>query len=285
VDCVGYLYRPAAIDATLPCVVIGTGFSGTQDTPSIQAVAQECAAAGFAAMTFDYRNFGESEGRPRQVIDLKNQQEDFHAAIHFARGQAGIDPARIALWGTSLGGGHVIAVAADDPKIAAVVAQVPFNGFPKRVEGRSSRATLTLLGAMVKDTVRGWLHRPPYYIRAVGTTGELAVMASPQAAQTIAAMHSAHWRNEVAPRVLFKMMRYKPSDKAHRLEMPVLVCIAERDRESPGHLTRQLAEEAPHGELKSYPYAHFDFYRPEVRAQVIKDQIAFFRKHLMVNEQ
>jgi hypothetical protein len=52
---------------------------------------------------------------------------------------------------------------------------------------------------VVKDAVRGWLGHPPGYIRAVGTTGELAVMATPQAQQIIDAMHSIQWRNEVAP--------------------------------------------------------------------------------------
>jgi uncharacterized protein len=285
VSCVGYLYHPTSVGSTVPCVVLGHGFSGTQDTPSLQAAAQAFAGAGFAALTFDYRNFGESAGTPRQLITIKGQQEDLHAAIRFARRQAGSNPARIALWGTSLGGGHVIAVAADDPQIAAVVAQIPFNGFPKKVEGRSSTAALRLLGAMVNDAVRGWLGRPPYYIRVVGTTGELAVMATPQAQQTIEAMHSLRWRNEVAPRVLFEMMRYKPSAKAHQLTMPVLVCLAEYDREAPADLARQIAEQASRGEVKSYPLAHFEFYRPDVRAQVIKDQIEFLRTHLMVNRQ
>jgi uncharacterized protein len=106
------------------------------------------------------------------------------------------------------------------------------------------------------------------------------VMASPQAQETIDAMHSTQWKNQVAPRVLFEMMRYKPSDKAHRLTMPVLVCLAEFDREGPAALGRQLAERAPRGELKNYPYAHFDFYRPEVRAKVVNDQLEFLRKHL-----
>jgi pimeloyl-ACP methyl ester carboxylesterase len=144
----------------------------------------------------------------------------------------------------------VIAVAADDPRIAAVVAQVPFNGFPKRVEGRSATATLRLLGAMITDAVRGWLGLAPAYIRVVGPPGELAVMASPEAQQTIDGMQSSHWRNEVAPRALFEMMRYKPSARAGRLEMPVLVCIAEHDRESPVELARQIADNAPRGELK-----------------------------------
>ena len=76
----------------------------------------------------DYRHFGNSEGRPRQVIDVTEQQDDYRAAVRFARDYDGIDSNRIAFWGTSLSGGHVLAVAAADPTIAAVVSQVPLNG-------------------------------------------------------------------------------------------------------------------------------------------------------------
>ena len=123
VACVGYVYHPAKGGGPVPCVVVGAGFSGTQDTPSIRAVVEAFAEAGFAALTFDYRHFGESGGTPRQRVRVKGQHEDFDAAIRCARKHAGIDPKRIALWGTSLGGGHVIAVAADDPRIAAVMGQ------------------------------------------------------------------------------------------------------------------------------------------------------------------
>jgi hypothetical protein len=109
-------------------------------------------------------------------------------------------------------------------------------------------------------------------------------MATAQAQQTIDARHSIQWRNEVAPRVLFEMMRYKPGAKAHQLTMPVLVCIAEYEREAPGDLARQIAEQAPRGDLKSYPFAHFELYRPDVRAQVVRGQSDFLRKHLMVNQ-
>jgi hypothetical protein len=46
-----------------------------------------------------------------------------------------------------------------------------------------------------------------------------------------------------------------------------------------------IADNLPCGEFKIYPYAHFDFYRPDVRAQVIADQVAFLRKHLIVDRQ
>lgn len=174
----------------------------------------------------------------------------------------------------------MVAVAANDPRIAAVVAQIPFNGFPKRVEGRSFARTLGLLGAMFRDALHGSVGLSPYYIPAVGTPDELAVIGSARAKRAIEAMDSDQWRNEVAPRGLFGMIRYKPSDVATRLRMPVLVCIAEADREVPPELSRRIAEEAPRGELRSYPVSHFEIYRPDVREQVVRDQIEFLRKHL-----
>jgi dienelactone hydrolase len=278
--CIGYLYRPTNESQNLPCVVMCTGFGGTQDTPAFTANARDFAAAGFAALTFDYRGFGESQGEPRQVVRIQNQLADIHAAVQFARVQAGIDPDRIILWGTSLGGGHVISAAAQDPRIAAVVSQIPYNGFPKKVEGRSAEMTRLLLAAMLKDTLRGWFGRPPYYIPAVGDANELAVMSSPQAKNVIEGMESKTWRNQAAPRALFDMMRYKPGDVASRLKMPLLVCIGEYDKETLGDSTIQLVQAAPRGVLKSYPAAHFDFYNPQIRGQVIADQIDFLRQHI-----
>jgi dienelactone hydrolase len=282
-ELVGYLHHAAGnADGDAPCVVMGHGFSGTQDR--LFANAERFAEAGFAVLTFDYRNFGESGGQPRQLVSIEGQLEDWRAAIRFARTLEGVDPERIALWGSSLGGGHVIVVAAEDPRIAAVVAQIPFNGFPRRVEGRSTLDTLKLLWAMGADAARGILGRPPHYIPMVGAPGEVAVTATPQAQEHIASLSGESrdtlWRNEVAPRALFAMMRYKPGDQAQRLGMPVLVSIAERDLETPEEFSRQIAERAPRGELRRYPVSHFDFYRDPVRQRILADQIDFLRTHL-----
>jgi alpha-beta hydrolase superfamily lysophospholipase len=126
VDCAGYLYRPAKASGTLPCVVLGHGTAGTMDRLFVYA--EPFAAAGMAVLLFDYRGWGASDGQPRQVIDIGGQLDDWRAAIGFARSLDGVDPERIALWGSSLSGGHVVALAADDPQIAAVVAQVPWFG-------------------------------------------------------------------------------------------------------------------------------------------------------------
>src|SRR5918997_1572414 len=54
VECVGHWYGSGAA-VRRPCVVLCTGFAGTQDTPSIVATARAFAAAGYAALTFDFR--------------------------------------------------------------------------------------------------------------------------------------------------------------------------------------------------------------------------------------
>src|SRR5215831_12139521 len=79
------------------------------------------------SLVFDYRNFGASEGEPRQLLDIGMQLADWAAAVAHARTLDGIDHDRIGVWGTSFGGGHVITTAARVPGIKAAVAQCPFT--------------------------------------------------------------------------------------------------------------------------------------------------------------
>jgi len=70
-------------------------------------------------MAFDYRYFGASGGEPRQLVSVAAQLEDYAAAIAFARTLPEVDPERIVVWGTSFSGGHAVAVAVADGRVAA----------------------------------------------------------------------------------------------------------------------------------------------------------------------
>jgi hypothetical protein len=280
--CVGRLYgdAPGPADARKPCVVLCHGFGGTQDTPAFTATARDFVRAGYLALTLDYRRFGESSGLPRQLVNIADQLDDIAAAVGHARTHPGVDPDRIVLWGTSLGGGHVVTAAARDPRIAAVIAQIPYNGFPRKVEGRSTAATLRLLAVMVRDATRGALGLSPVYINQVGPAGETAVIAGARAQQTVDAMTSATWRNEVAPRSLWDMWRYRPGAHASFVRAPLLVCLGANDAETPAEKAAELARRAPRGELRTYDHAHFEFYRDDVRRRVTADQLAFLARVL-----
>ena len=115
-----------------PCVVMAHGFTGTR---GISCLSTQRHSPGRPARNLDYRHFGESEGSPRQIVDIGKQMEDWRSAIAMARTLDRVDSTRIALWGSSLSGGHVINLAAEDPTLAAVVARVP--AIDKRAHGIS----------------------------------------------------------------------------------------------------------------------------------------------------
>lgn len=279
----GYLYRPTASAGSLPCVVMANGFTGTMDWV-LPPYAEKFAAAGYAALIFDYRYFGESEGQPRQLVDVKQQREDIRAAVAFARRLEGIDPRRVALWGTSLGGGHVIAVAAEDPNIAAVISQVPGIDMASKV----ARATIKvpaltifkLLAAAVRDAVQGLLGLPPYYAKVFGKPGETAVFTDPGLKPRFDALTagSPYWRNRFTPRFYLALPRYKPGT-AERIKMPLLVCVADREVYSNPKFQAKIGHLAPRGEVLHYPAEHFDFYHGTF-GKVVSDQIDFLQRHL-----
>jgi dienelactone hydrolase len=277
-SCTGYLYLPESTKS--PCVILCAGFGGTQDTPSLISTSEALASEGIAAFTFDYRSFGESGGEPRQVMEIDRELQDILAAVEMVKARKEVDSTRLGLWGSSLGGGHVITTAAKLKDIKAVVAQIPYNGFPKKAEGRSFWQSMRLLRAMYKDKRNREKGRPPVYIAAVGQLGELAVMTSNEAATTIAGMQSATWRNEIAPGGVFGMAKYKPGDYASQIKAHVLVCYGERDKEAQVPQTLELIKNLTHVEVKAYPVAHFDFYKPEIREGIIAEQLQFYKKYL-----
>jgi fermentation-respiration switch protein FrsA (DUF1100 family) len=119
----GWLHTPDG-PGPHPVVILAHGFGGLKEW-TIPAVADTLVGDGIAAIAFDYRNFGDSDGWPREEVDHCGQIDDFQGAIAYATTVPGLDPARIGLWGTSLGGRNALAAAAIDSRVKCVVAQVP----------------------------------------------------------------------------------------------------------------------------------------------------------------
>ena len=112
-----WLFLPDDQSGPAPCVVMGHGLGGTRDC-GLDRYAARFSEAGFAVLAFDYRCLGASGGEPRQLIRIPDQLEDWSAAIAYARSLDRVDPSKVALWGSSLGGGYAITAAALDRKAA-----------------------------------------------------------------------------------------------------------------------------------------------------------------------
>ncbi len=262
-QCAGWLYPGPGGGANAPCVVMAHGFGACKEG-RLDAFAERFAAAGMAALVFDYRHFGRSTGEPAQLVDIGRQHEDWQAAVAHARHLEGVDPDRIALWGSSFSGGHVVWVAARDPRIAAVVSQVPFASGPATLTKTGPGRLARLVLAGLRDQIGGMRGRP-HYVPIVGAEGSLAAMTTDNAARAYPAMYPAgfEFRNEVPARVALRLGTYSPGRDARRVRCPLLVVVGERDTITPPGAALRMAKRAPQGELATFPGTHFEVYSGE----------------------
>ncbi|MDN4517464.1 alpha/beta hydrolase [Mycolicibacterium austroafricanum] len=267
-----------------PCVVMAHGFGGTRDTGLI-AYAQGFADAGIDALLFDYRGFGDSEGRPRQDVSFRRQRQDYHAAIAAARCLPGVDPDRIALWGTSYSGGHVIAVATQDRRIAGVVAMTPAtDGLAASIQIArygGVRQVLRTVGHGLRDLTRQLTRRQPHHIPVVAQPGQVAIISTSGAEEAYTSIAGPTWRNEVCARTSLEVAVNRPVAYARRLGRPVLVQAGIHDRVAPPAAARRAAEKAGAlAELHEYPVDHFDVYDGPWQQRMLDDQLMFLTRVL-----
>ena len=270
--CAAWLY-PASEDRNSPAVVMAHGLSGTR-RDGLGPFAERFADAGISALLFDHRGFGDSVGEP-DLFSPARQLDDWRAAIACARGLPGVDPARIATFGSSMGGGNALAAAADDHRVAAAVSQVPFIDLVTQ----SHRSGPVVTARMLLAAARG------EHLPAVGSPREAAFINAPAAEagwrHVVAIGEDSRWRNRVSSRWLLGRP-FRPVRHARRLHCPWLVCVGEADRVArPGPAIR-AARAAPRGELRLYPGVdHFDIYDgPEFEA-VVADEVDFLRRRLL----
>jgi dipeptidyl aminopeptidase/acylaminoacyl peptidase len=120
----GWLYLPDRVAGPVPTIVMAHGFSAVKEM-YLDRFAEVFAAGGLGALVFDNRNFGASDGEPRQHIDPWQQIRDYRDAITFAEMLPEVDRNRIGVWGSSYSGGHVLVIGAIDRRVRCVVSQVP----------------------------------------------------------------------------------------------------------------------------------------------------------------
>jgi pimeloyl-ACP methyl ester carboxylesterase len=259
------------------------GFGGTRDA-SLAPYAERFAAAGMNVLLFDYRHFGASDGKPRQLISARRQLEDYAGAVAFARALEGVDPSRIAVWGTSFAGGHALVAAAQVPGLAAAVCQCPM------MDGLAAVRTIISyagVGHVLRLTAHGlWdLCLAPFgrthYIPAVGQPGELAVMSSADADAGYRALTPPGFRFDVAARVALFVGLYRPVRYATQAQCPVLVQICEQDSVAPPAAAEEAVRRlGSHGEVRRYPIRHFEVYCGAHFERSVSDQLDFLRRHL-----
>jgi pimeloyl-ACP methyl ester carboxylesterase len=289
----GWLHLPRGPNP--PLVLMAPGLTGTKDG-HLEPFARRFVRAGFAALVFDYRSFGGSEGVPRHWVDPGRHLEDWQAALRHVRAElapAGlVDATRLALWGTSFSGGTALVAAARDPEIRAVVAQCPYLATPPSQQpGR--RQMVYFVFWTVLDSFRSRLGLRPLYVPAFGRPGERVFAKSrenppadaPHAAdahafwQRMPAELRGGWQNKLLARVFATIDAIVPLDHVAEIRCPVYLIAGARDDMVPAEFVREAFTRLknPAGKLSVRDCGHFDLYLDDVFAANSDAQAEFLR--------
>lgn len=263
-----------------PIIVMGHGFGGTRDA-GLVPYARRFAAAGLHAVVFDYRHFGASDGEPRQLISIERQLEDWAAAASFARAIAGADPARVAVWGASLSGGHVIMLAGSDRRVAAAIALCPLldgmSMLRSHLQDAGIRSGFGLLWAGTIDRIGAWLRRAPKMLPVTGPPGSSALMPRAHIEAGYRAIAPQDWHNEAAARIVLELPFYRPMEALPSITCPLLIQQCGNDQAPPPFAPASIraAAKRTRCEIITYDCGYFDTYHGEWFEKSVSGQLSF----------
>jgi len=280
--CAAWFWEPEGAGRR-PAVLLCHGFGAIKEA-RLDAYGDRFARAGLAVLAFDYRHFGGSEGEPRHFGSVRRQLEDIAAALAHLRAQPQVDPDRVALWGTSFGGGHVLVTAARDPRVAAVIAQCPFMDGLDTLATTEPTYSFILPPLALYDVLRRASGGSPFYVPIVGPPGSLAAMHGPDDEPGYLALmpkESVSWENKINAAMVFRAGFYRPVRHAGKVRCPILFCVCDGDTAVRPETSFEAARRAPRSEVRRYRCGHFGIYLGEMFEQAVKDQIEFLRVHLL----
>jgi fermentation-respiration switch protein FrsA (DUF1100 family) len=262
----GWFHPASGAASAAPTVVMAHGFSAVKEM-FLDAFADAFASAGLNALVFDNRNFGASDGEPRQEIDPWAQVRDYRHAITWASSLPEVDSERIGVWGSSYSGGHVLVLGAIDRRIRAVACQVPLvsghGNFRALVRSDMIAGTRAAFEA---DREARYGGAEPGMIPVVAED-PFAPCALPtpdswqwfsEAGRTIA----PSWRNEVTLRSVEMFTEYEPGTYLPWISpTPLLMVVAREDHLTPAEFAIAAFEQAHEPKkLVVLPGGHFDAY-------------------------
>jgi fermentation-respiration switch protein FrsA (DUF1100 family) len=286
VTIVGHLHVPDGGSDDFPALVI-PGPSPSVKEQIADRYAARLAAAGYAALTLDPRNFGESGGTPRQREDPAGKLVDLRAAVSFLAAHPAVDPERIASVGICVGAGYALRLAAFDRRLKAFVGIAGFYPSPsllrEQLGAEAYRAQLERLAAVVQRQDEG---RPIEYIAHVAPEGEPAFMAGGEPYEFYGTERgrAAGYRNELTVDTALALLTLDNAIGADFLApTPGLIVHSEVDAYATPERTQEVFDRlgGPKRLVWLGAASHIDLYDREPLVQAAVDATAaFLEEHL-----
>ncbi|KAH8800315.1 Alpha/Beta hydrolase protein [Xylogone sp. PMI_703] len=242
--------------------------------------------AGFHALLYDSRGFGESGGQ-RFDSDPVKAQDDYLDAFNYAASLPEVDPERIAYWGSSYSGGVAVTAAAIDHRIKAIIIQAPFVSGELQLETH-----MDFLPGVLQDRTRICAGEEYPLTRLVSSSLEEAqagtakvILSDEVAFRYFQDSHTqgGNWENKITTMTLLRMLRFEPIQYIHRIApTPFLMVIGENDVSVlTSHQLKAFEKAREPKQLHVLKKCgHFGPYRGDSFVENIKVQIQSLKKHL-----
>jgi fermentation-respiration switch protein FrsA (DUF1100 family) len=287
--CRGWIYVPDDLTEgqKVPAIILAQGFASVKEM-GLSNYAEQFVRAGFVALVFDYRHFGDSEGEPRHQLFPLEQVEDVRNAITWISDQPEVDPQRIGLWGTSFGGGIIIYTAIYDRRVKAVVAQVPAAISIEVWSKLNPERWKPLDNLLIQDRIERYRTGAVNYLKVVSSEAEPCaipgketydeymklVAYSPKSKQT--------WFNGITMESLEKILEFDAANAIPLLApTPLLLVAAKKDSLLPVNAIRETYKRAREPKaLSILPINHFEIYAEPWLTKSTVEAINWYKKYL-----
>ncbi|HFG6907341.1 alpha/beta hydrolase [Acinetobacter baumannii] len=264
-------------------IIMAHGFAGLRQFKLIQ-YAQRFAQAGYAVILFDYRYWGGSTGKPREMISINSQLEDWKTMIQYASTCKFIDNRRIVLWGTSLSGGYALSLASELKNIQAIMVQIPYVDGAETAKLYPLRRYPQALKLSSQDYMGSKMGLNPKRLPVVDQY-KLCFMPTADSYYGYLSIVNPdyYWSGEVPARVFFNLMRYRPIQLVRQINIPVLFIAAQHDSLIPIESSREAATNiAPFVSYHEWDMKHFDIYHGSWFEKAVTTQLEFLHQHIGV---
>ncbi len=276
----GHLYLPDQLKdgEKIPGIVLCHGFAGVKEL-LLPPYAQTFSESGFAALPFDYRGFGESEGERGKLIPYF-QIADIRNALTFMQTQAEVNPDKLGLWGTSFGGANAIVTSDLDKRVKCLSVQLTFGDGERVITGG--------LDEQEKEKLLAMLHK--LQVKEVTQNKSMQVtvqkiLTDEQSIEFFNKMIEAYPElNIKIPFLTIKeTMEHKPEKHLGGVRVPILIVGAENDKVNPPEESGIIFEKANEPkELMMVPRAaHYEVYEGEMFNSVVSKQLEWFKTYLV----
>ncbi|MGQ1155580.1 alpha/beta hydrolase [Acinetobacter baumannii] len=264
-------------------IIMAHGFAGLRQFKLIQ-YAQRFAQAGYGVILFDYRYWGGSTGKPREMISINSQLEDWKTMIQYASTCKFIDNRRIVLWGTSLSGGYALSLASELKNIQAIMVQIPYVDGAETAKLYPLQRYPQALKLSSQDYMGSKMGLNPKRLPVVDQY-KLCFMPTADSYYGYLSIVNPdyYWSGEVPARVFFNLMRYRPIQLVRQINIPVLFIAAQHDSLIPIESSREAATNiAPFVSYHEWDMKHFDIYHGSWFEKAVTTQLEFLHQHIGV---